>query len=249
MQIKLGINGANGRMGQCLGDLVASKQKIYDIAARLSKSSRSDEVATACTLCDIILDFSSPNGVESIISHASNSEVKLLIGTTGLQNKHFDLLANIAQTRAVLYAQNTSVSANLIAVLAAQASKILNTYDVEIVDTHHRHKKDAPSGTAIMIGQQIAAAKKLKFNDYAVFNRNNGYIRKNNEIGFSSIRGGEIYGDNEVIFAGDNEVLAMNCRALSRYSFAEGALLAARWLNKQPPGLYSMQDFLTLPGA
>jgi len=138
------------------------------------------------------------------------------------------------------------LGANLIADLSARAATVLNQYDVEIVEAHHRFKKDAPSGTALMIGKKIADVKGIDFEKNAVFDRSAKGAREDNEMSFSSIRGGGIFGECEVIFAGQYEVVSISCRALSRDAFAEGALVAAKWLVNQKPGLYSMKDVLGL---
>ncbi|RTK93656.1 MAG: 4-hydroxy-tetrahydrodipicolinate reductase [Rickettsiales bacterium] len=242
-KIKLGLNGTYGKMGLSIQEAVHDSDD-FDLVAKIGKNDPKEQIIKYCNQCDIIIDFSTINGFESLIESVKNSNAKLLIGTTGLNEKHFAQLKDIAKNRAVLYAYNTSLGPNLVAQMAANAAKILKQYDVEILEMHHRYKKDAPSGTALMIGQEIAAAKGINFNETAVFNRNNNDQRSNNEIGFASIRAGGIYGDHEVIYANDHEIITIGTCALSRQAFSQGALFAAKWLYKQPSGFYSMKDVI-----
>ena len=243
--VKIGLMGAAGRMGQSIKGLIDSRSDKFQLAASLNSKHDADELLKFCQASDVIVDFSSANILGALTKAAANCNTNMVVGTTGLEDKHFAYLQEAATQVAVLYAANTSIGANLVAMLAAQSAKILKEYDVEIIEAHHRHKKDAPSGTALMIGQKIAEARKLDFQANAVFDRaNKAAIRTQGEIGFSSIRAGGIYGEHEVMFAGDNELVTIGCRALSRLAFAEGALIAAQWISDKPPGLYSMQDVL-----
>lgn len=243
--IKIGLSGAFGKMGRAIEALIEESES-YEIVSKIGRISTEQEVNQACKLCDVIIDFSSPNNIEAISSAVDRNGTRLIVGTTGLEPSHMRILEVLAKKTAVIYAANTSLGANLIADLCARSAKILDNYDIEIVEAHHRFKKDAPSGTSLMVGQKIAQAKKIDFAKNAVFDRANKGIREYNEIGFSSIRGGGIFGDCEVIFAGQHEVISISCRALSRSAFAEGALIAARWLVDKKPGLYSMRDVLNL---
>ena len=245
--IKLGINGAYGKMGSAVSKLILQQPKQYELTAKISSSSKIEEIAEAFECSDIILDFSNSNGFDALMSEAAGGKARLLIGTTGLSQTQLRKLYEISLIKPVLFAPNTSIGANLIAYLASKTAKILNQYDVEIIEEHHRNKKDAPSGTALMIGKEIAKARNINFDECAVFDRTQQEIRKINDIGFSSIRAGGIYGNHEVMFAGDNEIISISCKALSRRAFAEGALLAAIWLSDKTPNFYSMQDVLDLP--
>lgn len=244
--LKIGINGAYGKMGKEIEQLISNNPEKYQLVTKIGRTDDIEILKKACNNCDIIMDFSSKNGVTTLISAAVNGTAKLLIGTTGLDEKQLKALEDIAQNLAILYAPNTSLGANLIMALSAKAAQILDEYDVEIIEAHHRLKKDAPSGTALMIGQEIAKAKNINFKEKAIFSRCQNGIRQKDEIGFCSIRGGGIYGDNEVMFAGENEVVTIGCKALSRKAFAYGALVAASWLHDKGEGLYSMKDVLCL---
>ncbi|MDP4708623.1 MAG: 4-hydroxy-tetrahydrodipicolinate reductase [Rickettsiaceae bacterium] len=244
--IKIGLCGINGRMGQAICESIRNKGDKFILAASLSSAHEKGDLVEFCNHSDIIIDFSNAHVLEELTKAAMLSKTNLVVGTTGLKNKHFTYLKELSKHVAVLYAANTSIGANLIAMLAAKSAKILQEYDVEIIEAHHRYKQDAPSGTALMIGEKIADAIGVDFTTKAVFDRANKGPRQAGEIGFSSIRGGGIFGENEVLFAGDNEVVTIGSRALSRVAFADGALFAAQWLSNKKAGLYSMQDVLQL---
>jgi 4-hydroxy-tetrahydrodipicolinate reductase len=244
--IKIGMCGATGRMGSAISELIHKRANEFTLAAEFSSSSSKESLLEFCKKSDVIIDFSHPNILKSLTIAACDSKTPILVGTTGLSEKHLGYLKKLSEYVPVLYAPNTSIGSNLIAMLAARVSKILNEYDIEIIEAHHRYKKDAPSGTALMIGQKIAYAQGINFNEAAVFDRASKGSRKAGEIGFSSIRGGGIYGEHEIIFAGDNELVTIGCRALSREVFAEGALFAARLLIKKKIGLYNMEDILNV---
>lgn len=241
--MKLGISGITGKMGRSILELIDKSDK-FELTSGLSSKSSIDDIKNCISRSDVLLDFSSSDSIENIVKIASQFQTSLLIGTTGLSEKKFDLLKKISLKLPILYAPNTSIGANLVAMLSSKAVNILTNYDVEIIEAHHRHKKDAPSGTALMIGKKIADSSGVNLNDVAVFDRSKNGKRKDGEIGFSSIRGGGIFGENEVVFAGDNEIFTIGARALSRNVFAEGALSAASWLYKQKPGFYEMSDYL-----
>lgn len=244
--MKIGLNGAFGKMGKEIEALISNQREQYKLVAKIGSNCSKEQMDEACRAADVMIDFSSPNSIEALTKSVAINSSKLLVGTTGLLPKHFGFLEDLAKKTAVLYAANTSLGANLIADLSAKSAKILNHYDVEIVEAHHRLKKDAPSGTALMIGKKIAEARKIDFEKNAVFDRVARGARKSNEMSFSSIRGGGIFGDCEIIFAGEHEVISISCRALDRAAFAEGALLAAKWLLGKERGLYSMKDVLGL---
>ena len=244
--IKVGLCGINGRMGQAICESMQSKEDKFILAATLGSSYAKDDLAEFCNHSDVIIDFSNAHVLEELTKAAMLSKTNIVVGTTGLKDKHFAYLEELSEHVAVLYAANTSIGANLVAMLAAKSAKILQGYDVEIIEAHHRYKQDAPSGTALMIGQKIANASGIDFKSKAVFDRANKGPRQDGEIGFSSIRGGGIFGENEVLFASDNEVVTIGVRALSRAAFADGALFAAQWLSNKKAGLYSMQDALQL---
>ncbi len=187
-----------------------------------------------------------PESLEYLTKFAVEYSTSLVVGTTALEQEHFEYLENASKSIAVIYAPNTSLGAILLEYLSMRAAKILKDYDAEIVEAHHKHKKDAPSGTAIAIGKSIAKARNVDFDTNAVFDRHVQGLRKNDDISFASVRGGGIFGEHEIIFAGDNELVTVGHRALSRAAFAEGAVFAASWIVGKSPSLYSMRDVLGL---
>ena len=244
--IKVGISGANGRMGQAIESVITSRDQKFELVAKLTSTSTKEAVENACKLSDVIIDFAKSGSLEYLTHYASEHSTNLVVGSTALEAKHFEYLEKAAKNTAVIYAPNTSLGANLLEDLSMRAANILKGYDAEIVEAHHNHKKHSPSGTAIAIGRSIAKARNIEFAENVVLDRCARGVRKNNDIGISSVRGGGIFGEHEVIFAGDNELVTVGHRALSRAAFAEGAVFASSWVADKPPGLYSMRDVLGL---
>jgi len=188
---------------------------------------------------DVVLDFTRPEGTLTLLKHAK----AMVIGTTGFTEEDKERIAQAAKRIPIVLAANFAVGVNTVYKLAETAARILGEdYDVEIVEAHHRHKVDAPSGTALQLGEIIAGALNKK--DF-VFGRK-GVIgeRQKKQIGFHAIRGGDIVGEHTVIFAGAGERVEVTVRSQSRMTYAAGALRAAKWLKGRPPGLYDMSDVL-----
>ena len=244
--IKIGISGANGQMVQAIESVLNSRAKKFEQVAKLTSASTKEDVENACKISDVIIDFAKSESLEYLTHYASEHSTNLVVGSTALEAKHFEYMKNAAKNTAVIYAPNTSLGANLLEDLAMRAAAILKGYDAEIIETHHKHKKDSPSGTALAIGQSIAKARDIDFDKNAVLDRSTKGTRQNDEISIASVRGGGIFGEHEVIFAGDNELVTVGHKALSRAAFAEGAVFAAAWIVGKPAGLYSMRDVLGL---
>lgn len=240
--IRIGVCGAAGQVGQ----IILERIKRFDscvLSRTYTRKNSLEELDDFCKNSDVIIDFSNKDLLEKLLDYSMIHKNKLVIGTTGLSPDHFALLNDAAKSLSILYSVNMSFGANLLAVMAAKLATIFDDgYDIEILEYHHRMKKDAPSGTAIMVGQEIAASKGIDFNKCAIYDRSKCGVRQKNQIGFASIRGGNIHAENEVMFLGDNQVFTIKHQALSRESFADGALQAALWLYKRPAGLYSMRD-------
>jgi 4-hydroxy-tetrahydrodipicolinate reductase len=197
---------------------------------------------TTLASADAVLDFTRPEGTLAILKHAK----AMVIGTTGFTEEDKDRIAEAAKRIPIVMAANFAVGVNTVYKLAETAARILgDAYDVEIVEAHHRHKVDAPSGTALQLGQVVARALNRPLQ--AVHGRK-GDVRErtSKEIGFHSIRGGDIVGEHTVIFAGVGERVEVTVRSQSRLTYANGALRAAKWLQGRPPGLYAMSDVLGL---
>jgi 4-hydroxy-tetrahydrodipicolinate reductase len=188
-----------------------------------------------------VLDFTRPDGTLTHLRHAK----AMVIGTTGFSDKDQVAISEAARRLPIVMAANFAVGVNATYKLAEMAAKILGEdYDVEIVEAHHRGKVDAPSGTALKLGEVVAGALRKK--DYVFGRRGDTGERPAKQIAFHSIRGGDIVGEHTVIFAGQGERVEVTVRSQSRATYATGAVRAAKWLKGKPPGLYSMADVLSL---
>ncbi|MEO6433655.1 MAG: 4-hydroxy-tetrahydrodipicolinate reductase [Sphingomicrobium sp.] len=190
----------------------------------------------------LLIDFSVPAALPKSLAQAIKRKVPLLIGTTGLEPAADAAIAEAAKTIAILRSANTSLAMNVLAELVERAAKVLGTgWDIEIAEAHHRNKADAPSGTALMLGEAAAQGRGTTLS--AERGRDGtGLARGDGTIGFASLRGGTVAGDHDVMFLGPEERLILSHRAESRLIFARGALAAARFLSSQKPGLYTMRD-------
>ena len=195
----------------------------------------------------VIIDFSSPQSTASFLTLACEKKMRIVVGTTGLSPKERALAERAAGNSAILISPNLSVGVNLLFLLTELVSaRLKNDFDIEIIEMHHRFKKDAPSGTARRLGEICAEAIGLPY-DQAICNGRTGISsndRPKNEVGMHAVRGGDIIGDHTVLFAGMGESVELRHRAHSRAPLARGALAAARWLADQEPGYYSMRDVL-----
>jgi 4-hydroxy-tetrahydrodipicolinate reductase len=264
--MKIAIAGATGRMGKMLieavlnctdAELVGALEHDScpllgeDAGAFLGKKTGvaiTSDIAKALTGADFLIDFTRPEGTMAHLAVAQKTGSKMIIGTTGLSPEQIDSLKKASANLAIVFAPNMSVGVNATFKLLEIAAKMLNEgYDIEIIEAHHRHKVDAPSGTALRMGEVIADALGKKLDDVAVYARE-GHTgeRKTGSIGFATIRGGDIVGDHTVLFAGEGERIEISHKSSSRQSYAQGSLRAARFLQAQGSGLYDMQDVLGL---
>jgi len=196
---------------------------------------------------DVLVDFSAPDALRGSLDRAIAASVPILVGTTGLQPEHHKMIEEAATQVAVIYAPNTSLGVNLLKGLVEQATARLGTdWDIEILEMHHRNKVDAPSGTALMLGQAAAKGRGTTLQDLSRFDRisEHPHAREPGTIGYASLRGGSVAGEHVVILATDGERIELGHRADSRMIFARGALAAARFLAGKPASLYSMQDVI-----
>ena len=193
---------------------------------------------------DVIIDFSAPEALAASLDRAMRSATPILIGTTGLDDFADRRIRDASRQVAVLRAANTSLGIALLAELVERAAKVLGPeWDVEVLEMHHRHKKDAPSGTALHLGEAVALGRGRELRrEEARSGRN--LSREIGAVGYAALRGGSVVGDHDVIFAGPEERLVLSHRAENRMIFARGALAAARFLRGKPPGLYSMRDVI-----
>lgn len=257
MTTKIAIAGAKGRMGRNLIKSGLSNSHtdivgVFDISeieqVFLDEMNLSHEIAKtrehSFERADVIIDFTSPKALFAFTESAVASKTGLVIGTTGLEEQHFNLLKQTGNSTKVFYAPNMSFGVNSFFNIARKAASYLKNFDIEIIETHHRYKKDAPSGTAIKLGEEIAEELNFSKDQFNFIRQQNQQERKKDEIGFSSIRGGNIPGEHTVIFHGENESVELTHRAFNREIFADGAIQAAIWLSKQNSGYYTYKDML-----
>ncbi|MDN5836870.1 MAG: 4-hydroxy-tetrahydrodipicolinate reductase, partial [Nitrosospira sp.] len=206
------------------------------------------DVAAALSGSDVLVDFTRPEGTLTHLAVCRAKNVKMVIGTTGFSAKQKEELEAASKDIAIVFAPNMSVGVNVTLKLLEMAAMVLNEgYDIEIIEAHHRHKLDAPSGTALRMGEVVAKALGRNLSEVAVYGREgNTGERAPAAIGFATVRGGDIVGDHTVMFAGTGERLEISHKAGSRATFAEGALRAARFLTDKQSGLFDMQDVLGL---
>ncbi len=263
--IKLAISGAAGRMGRAIvrelaqsGDMEVAVGLEHKGSPALGKDvgivAGLGEIGVAMSdtvrdkAFDVMIDFSKPDAVSAHLALCKSMNVAIVVGMTGLNDAQNQQIADAANHIPVLFAANTSVGINLCVSLVEMASKVIGEVsDIEIIESHHRHKVDAPSGTALLLGESVAAALETDLSQCGVFARE-GHTgeRKPGSIGFSTIRGGDIAGEHTVMFIGDGERLEITHRVTDRRIFAQGAIRAAHWLSRQQKGLFNMQDALEL---
>jgi 4-hydroxy-tetrahydrodipicolinate reductase len=226
--VRICLFAPNGRMGQAIAAAVAETDSFEIVEDR----------------GDVLVDFSAPDALQASLDKAVAADTPILIGTTGLGEDANRRIAEAAKSIAVLRAANTSLGVAVLSDLVERAAKALRPdWDIEILEMHHRMKADAPSGTALALGEAAAAGRGKPMQ--AERGRDGtGLKREKGAIGFASIRGGTVAGEHDVIFAGSDERVILSHRAESRMIFARGALAAARFLAGKPPGLYSMRDVI-----
>lgn len=242
--IGIGIVGAKGRMGRAIAAELAGSE-----TARLAgEADQGDDLDALAQGCDVIIDFSSPAALPAVIAAAHAAGRPLVIGTTGLGPEEHRAIGEAAATLPVLQAANMSLGVTLLAHLVREAARLLGPdWDIEIAEMHHRHKVDAPSGTALLLG--AAAAEGRGVDLAAASERGRDGItgaRAPGAIGFAALRGGSVAGDHLVVLAGEGERIELGHRAETRAIFARGAIRAALWLKDRPPGRYGIGDVLGL---
>ena len=240
---RIGIVGSEGRMGKALAEAIAAAGEA--LAGGVDKGGDAAALAKAA---DVLVDFSSPEALEDTLDSAVAAGTPILVGTTGLAERHHWLIDQAANDIAVLQTGNTSLGVNMLAHLVREAAARLGEeWDIEIVETHHRMKVDAPSGTALLLGEAAAAGRGVRLEQVAVRGRDGvGGARESGAVGFASLRGGSVAGDHSVLFLGPDERIELIHRAETRAIFARGAVRAAQWLLGKPPGRYTMAEALGL---
>lgn len=267
MAIKIAINGAAGRMGRCLIQAVEQTQGL-ELSAAIDRADSSligadagelagvgrlnvaitADVEQATRDSDVIIDFTLPEVTMALLPHCVVNQCRPVIGTTGFDEKQKQVIDETAAQIATLLAPNMSVGVNLSLKLLDMAARVLgDDVDIEIVEAHHRHKVDAPSGTALRMGEVIADALGRDLKQCAVYGREGRTGERDRQtIGFATVRAGDIVGDHTVMFATEGERVEITHKASSRMTFALGAMRASSWLMQQSTGLFDMQDVLSL---
>ena len=239
----IGIIGSAGRMGQAIA------AAILDLGATNAGGvDAGGDTGALAKAADVLVDFTAPSALEANLAAARAAGTRIVIGTTGLHPHHHAMIDAAAAEIAVLQTGNTSLGVTLLARLVREAAEKLGPdWDIEIVEMHHRHKVDAPSGTALLLGDAAAAGRNTTLADARVSDRA-GLIgaRAEGTIGFASLRGGSVVGDHQVIFAGQWERIELGHRGEDRSIFARGAVTAALWLAAKPAGRYVMSEVLGL---
>jgi|GEM_PF-41986 len=270
MKSAIAVHGAAGRMGRQLMAAIALRDDAYVVGAVDAPGQPAigqevnllapevpvgvtvvDDVATLAANTDSLIDFSLPSATLALIERLKGRELPLVIGTTGFDDEGLAALNEAASSRAIVFAPSYSIGVTLALSILGNAARALgDDYDVEIIEAHHRHKVDAPSGTALKLGEVVAEALGRDLKDCAVYGRE-GITgeRDQKTIGFETIRAGDIIGEHTVLFAGNGERFEISHRATDRMTFARGSVRAAQWVIDKPPGLYDMQDVLGYTGG
>ncbi|UEM04753.1 4-hydroxy-tetrahydrodipicolinate reductase [Skermanella rosea] len=265
--MKIGVVGCSGRMGQMLvrrilttdgcslaggTDRPGSEAIGKDIGALAGLDPigmlATDDPVQLFADADAVIDFTSPEATERHAALAAQAKTVHVVGTTGLNPAQTEALRKAAQHTRIVHAPNMSLGVNLLMVLVEQVARTLGPdFDIEILEMHHRHKVDAPSGTSLGLGRAAAAGRGVDLDAVSARLRD-GHTgeRRRGDIGFAVMRGGDVVGDHSVVFAGEGERIELGHRANDRQIYAVGAVRAALWAHGQPPGLYSMRDVLGL---
>lgn len=265
--INVTVLGVSGRMGRCLVRAIRESEDCTLSGALASPTSASlgrdageiaqtgpvaieitADRARALANATVAIDFTLPEATADNLAAAAGKRIPIVIGTTGLDAERHALIRRVSEKLPVLVAPNMSLAVNLLFGLVGSAAAALpGDYDIEILEAHHRHKADAPSGTALRLGEIAAGARNSTLAAVGIYGRLGSAVsRTPGAIGFSSVRAGDIVGEHHVLFAGSGETLELVHRATDRMTFARGALAAARWLVGRQPGLYGMADVLGL---
>jgi 4-hydroxy-tetrahydrodipicolinate reductase len=249
--LRIGIAGINGRMGR---EIVAAADGMDDVAivggfagpGRAMRRGADDQCSPEEPLSaiDVLIDFSTPSGVEKHAHTAAEAPVPYVCGVTGLNDEQMTALRHAAAATPVFYARNMSLGIAAVLSMLPEFAGTLNDYDAEIVEMHHRRKADAPSGTALALAEAIAEGRDVDLTGAAVHGRSGHAPRAAGEIGIHAVRGGGNAGEHTIIFASDGEEIRIQHRALSRRTFADGAIQAARFIVSQAPGFYGMADLV-----
>jgi 4-hydroxy-tetrahydrodipicolinate reductase len=258
--VKLAVTGAGGRMGRSLIEAIESDGALTLAAALDAAGSPaigqpagqggirvSADLGAAVRACDALIDFTRPEGTLKHLAACVEHGRAVVIGTTGFSAAQVQAIRDAGRRIAVVFSPNFAVGVNVLFKLVDTAARALaEGYDIEIIEAHHRHKVDAPSGTALRLGEIAAGATNRSPKNYSFGREGDTGERPRDQIAFHAVRGGDIVGEHTVMFAGTGERLELVVRSQSRMTYASGAVRAAKWLRKQPAGVYDMADVLGL---
>lgn len=266
--LKVAITGASGRMGRALIEAIVASDASELGWATVSPGSSligvdagemagqgksgiylADGLSSGLDQFDVVIDFTTPEATLNHLEIIQGEGKTVIIGTTGFTDEQLDRLKHFAQSTPIVFAANYSVGVTLALQLLRTAARVMGEdSDIEVIEAHHRHKVDAPSGTALRMGEAVAQTLGRDLKTCAVYGREGQEGPRSKEtIGFATVRAGDIVGEHTVLFASEGERLEITHKASSRQTFARGAIRAALWLQDQPPGLYDMEDVIAQP--
>ncbi len=249
--MKIILSGATGKMGHMIFDTLKNSKEHQIVAGYAAELDPDLPFPIYLNLnecqekesIDLIIDFSSPNSIDHLLDFALENKIAMVIASTGFSNEQEDRIKKAADDIPILHSKNMSLGVNVMQILVEKMAAVLSDFDIEIIEKHHRYKKDSPSGTAKMLFESANKGRQNKLHE--LDGRAGIYDDRDiNEVGISAIRGGTIVGEHSVIFAGQDEILEIKHTANSRAIFANGAIKAAEFLIKQKPGFYTMNDVL-----
>ena len=265
-RIKIAVSGIAGRMGQRVACEILNRAEELELVAGFARKSSayvgrdigkvigidpiglsvSDGDDGGLNGADLLIDFTHPTALKKHLDWCLNEKAGLVLGTTGFTPKDLECLQDAKKEIPILYSANTSIGVALVTkIVKGIAAQLDDSFDIEIIETHHRNKKDAPSGTAIMLAEAAAAGRDTEISNHSADQRySKAAARETGSIGLQSLRGGDVIGDHTVMFLGNSERIEITHKATNRGLFAKGAIRAAIWLKKQPAGLYSIQDLI-----
>ena len=265
--INVAIMGVAGRMGKSIFNMLCTDPDIKIVGATEKKDSIfigrntqdilgvdkfnlviQEDFEEASSNADVVVDFTSPESTLENAAYCSSDGKAMVVGTTGFSDTQKDEFYKLAESFPCVLSPNMSIGVNVLFEISKQVSNLLgNDFDIEIIEAHHRNKVDSPSGTAIRLGESVAEGLGVNLKDVARYERHGNIGKRDtNEIGFQTIRGGDVVGDHTVMFLGDGERIELTHKALSRDNFSRGVLRAVKWVKGKPSGLYSMKDVLGL---
>jgi 4-hydroxy-tetrahydrodipicolinate reductase len=249
--LKVITTGYDGKMGKILADLVDEDENLElvcvsgrGITATDGRFKIYENMSEIAEKADVIIDFSHHLNLDNVLGYAISSKTPLVIATTGYNDEEMEKIKSASFEIPVFQSYNMALGVNIMLKLVKQAAELLKGFDIEIIEKHHNRKVDAPSGTAVMLAEGIQDVLDESTATYGRHGRN--AKRQPNEIGIHAVRGGTIVGMHDVIFAGDSEVLTISHQSESRRLFASGAVVSAKYLVNQKPGLYNMDDMLSI---